>query len=215
VVLRGQFLERPTLVPSGDLTLEALAHRGDGAPPLLVCPPAAEEGGSMDLAILGEVVFAASRAGHPTLRFNARGMGASQGVRRGEDEDVADARAAADLLVANAASETFAICGFGLGTRTALNLALSMAESKRPRVEMVIAVSPQRLDLELCRRLSIPVLFVVGGLDTSVDRPALAIHCQSTGDRLAVIPEGDRVFTRGLPDLGRAVVEFLALRGIG
>jgi alpha/beta superfamily hydrolase len=215
MVLRGQFLERQTLIPSGDVTLEALTHRGDRAPPLLVCPPTPEEGGNMDFAVAGEIVFAASRAGHPTLRFNARGVGASQGTRGGEAEELADARAAAEAVTANVASETFAVCSFGRAIRTAITLAGALAETKKPRVEMVIAVSPQALDLDRCRQLRVPILFIVGGLDSSMDRLALALHCQGTGDRLAVIDQSDRVFSRGLPEVGKAVVEFMALRGIG
>jgi len=215
MVMAGQFLERPALVVAGELTLEAMAHRGHRAPPLIICPPTPEEGGSMDLAVLGEIAFAASKAGHPTLRFNGRGVGASQGTRHGDDDDLADALAAADLLAANTGSPTLAVCGFGRGGNTALRLASALSESRGPKAELVVTVSPIGLDLERCRRLTVPILFIIGDQDVSIDRSSIAIHCQSTGDRLTVIPEGDRLFTRGLPEVGKAIVEFLALRGIG
>ncbi|HQR30646.1 MAG TPA: alpha/beta hydrolase, partial [Anaeromyxobacteraceae bacterium] len=78
MVLPGQYLERPALVAAGDVTLEALYHRGRRPPALLICPSLDGEG--MDAPLLAEVAWAAARAGHASLRFQHRGRGASQGA---------------------------------------------------------------------------------------------------------------------------------------
>jgi hypothetical protein len=59
VVLRGQYLERPTLVDAEGVTLEALYHRGSRPPPLLVCAP---HGIARALALLPEIAPAVDPA---------------------------------------------------------------------------------------------------------------------------------------------------------
>ncbi len=210
MVMKGQFLERPTVIPVADLFLEGLAHRGDRLPPLLICPPAPDDGSSMDFPVMAELAFAASRAGHATLRYNARGTGASQGWRGGRPEDLADARAALDLLLANAGARAAAVAAFGRAADIGVGIAEAAADAEGPAVDRVIAAAPTELDLDRCGRLSVPVLFVVGSEDPLVDRRALADHCQRTGDQLCVISGADHAFSRGLSELGRAAVEFLS-----
>jgi len=62
MVSRGQYLERPALVPVGQLVLEGLWHRGSKTPPVLVLPPP-PEAGSMDHVVCAELAWAAARAG--------------------------------------------------------------------------------------------------------------------------------------------------------
>ena len=89
-MLPGQVLERPALVDAGEVTLEGLSHRGARAPPLLLCPP---EGSGMEAPALAELAWASARAGHASLRFQHRGVGASQGspdpARRLDDAEAA------------------------------------------------------------------------------------------------------------------------------
>src|ERR1700694_3261670 len=98
---RGKVLERPALIPVGTELLDGLSHRGDLQPPLLILPPPPNEG-SMDHPVAAEVGWAAARAGFPTLRFNFRGVGGSQGVRGDENSRVQDAEAALRALEENA-----------------------------------------------------------------------------------------------------------------
>jgi alpha/beta superfamily hydrolase len=80
VVLPGQFLERPVVVPAADGSrLDALYHRGVRAPACVLASPHPALGGSMTAPVLNELAWALARAGHPTLRFDYRGVGASQG----------------------------------------------------------------------------------------------------------------------------------------
>ncbi|MFN7131634.1 MAG: alpha/beta hydrolase [Myxococcales bacterium] len=207
MVLKGQFLERPTVIVSEGQYLEGLSHRGQVAPALLICSPHPLQGGSMDAPICAELAFAASQAGHATLRFNYRGAGASQGTLSGEHAaTVADARAAMELLLQNVPHRAVVAAGYGYGAEVAIELALSGAPLAGV---VVIAPETSRYDYARLGKVTVPGLIVVPGEDTSVDRHALAAHCQSTGDQLVVIPEADRVFTSGLPAAGKAVVEFL------
>src|ERR671934_2810482 len=82
MVQRDQFLERSVVVKSGDLSLDALYHRGRRAPPCVIASPHPALGGSMMVPVVNELAWTLTRAGFPTLRFDYRGVGASQGRSR-------------------------------------------------------------------------------------------------------------------------------------
>src|SRR4051812_9289647 len=103
MVAKGQFLERPTLIPVKKTVLEGLSHRGSKLPALLILPPPPGEGG-MDHVLAAEIAWAAATADHPTLRFNYRGIGASQGEVGTASEWLTDAEAALRLIEENAKS---------------------------------------------------------------------------------------------------------------
>lgn len=82
MVLAGQYLERSVVVRSGELTLDALYHRGSREPACVLASPHPALGGSMTAPVIAELAWALTRAGHATLRFDYRGVGASQGTSR-------------------------------------------------------------------------------------------------------------------------------------
>ncbi|HET9754849.1 MAG TPA: hypothetical protein VFP52_17885, partial [Myxococcales bacterium] len=105
MVLPGQYLERSVVV--GDL--DALYHRGERGPPCVLAAPHPAMGGSMTSPVIAELAWALTRAGHPTLRFDYRGVGASRGRSRHQagsmeignlEEEVEDLLAACDQLLA-------------------------------------------------------------------------------------------------------------------
>ena len=206
MVLKGQFLERATLVPVGKRTLEGLWHRGSQEPCVLLCPPLPGEG-SMDAAALNELAYALSRAGRATLRFNHSGVGASP-VRAGKDpsaEPELEARAAAALLRESAGVQKLAVLGYRSGAHTALSL-LDLASA------VILVAPPADLKLEPIRLAPIPAQFLIAEADPL--RRQWGNHCATTGDTLTVIPAADLQFLRGLPQLGRAVVEFIESLGL-
>src|SRR2546427_4386216 len=78
MVLSGQYLERSVVVGE----LDALYHRGTREPPCVIAAPHPALGGSMLSPVVAELAWALTRAGHPTMRFDYRGVGASRGVSR-------------------------------------------------------------------------------------------------------------------------------------
>src|ERR1700682_2555704 len=78
MVLAGQYLERSVVVGG----LDALYHRGAREPPCAIASPPPALGGSMLAPVVAELAWALTRAGHPTLRFDYRGVGASRGRSR-------------------------------------------------------------------------------------------------------------------------------------
>lgn len=201
MVLAGQFLERPALVDAGGgLVLEALYHRGARRPALLVCPPTGP-GGGMDAAPVAELAWAAARAGHPSLRFQHRGVGASQGepdpARALEDAEAALAH------LAETAGARVALAGLAGGCETALALA-----RVHPEIERVALVAPPG-------PLSLPLppaaILVVLPEERAGEVAGLAAPLAPRG-RAEVVPGADALFRAGLPQLGRLVVAHLTAR---
>lgn len=202
MVSQGQFLERPTLIPvSGGLVLEGVAHRGDLAPPLLVLPPPPVEGGGMDHVVGAELAFAVSRAGHPTVRFNYRGVGASQGQpSRSVDDWLDDAREALGLAVENAHGAAPVLAAIGASDAVALKLA-----SERTIAGLAL-ISPSIVGpRDLVAPLQWPLLVVLAELDDRAPRAAWAEALERIGGVLVVVPGAGRGWQRNLPVVGKAV----------
>jgi len=137
MVTRGQFLERPTLIPVGSGVLEGLWHRGAKLPPLLILSPPWAEGGSMDHVLVAELAWASAQAGHASLRFNYRGVGASQGSRSGEWEQTEDVLAAMSLLQENTGAPQVALAALG----GAFSTVRRVLEKAAPLVAGVVQLS--------------------------------------------------------------------------
>jgi len=190
MVLRGQFLERPTVISSGGFYLEGLSHRGEKPPALLICPPHPSRGASMDSPVCAELAFVATQRGHPTLRFNYRGAGASQGPLSDFATCVEDARAALATLRANVESPDVCLAGYDFGAEVAIELAGS--ENDLSGVVVIAPVSGGGYDFGKLSKLPCPGFVVVAENDALSDRLGLATACQAVGDECAVIPGADR-----------------------
>jgi len=203
MVLPGQYLERPALVDAGELTLEGLFHRGRRRPALLVCPPLGD-GPGMDAPAVAELAWAAARAGHPSLRFQHRGRGASQG-QPDEARALDDALAAWRHLAETVGAEGpgLAVAGIGRGCETAAALA------RARRIGALALVAPA--SLPPLDGVLAPVLVVL----PERGDPALAAAAArlagpgSARGRVEIIPGADPGFLAGLPLVGRAVVAWL------
>jgi alpha/beta superfamily hydrolase len=195
MVMKGQYLERATIIPSGELCLEGLFHRGHRALAALIVAPLAAGGSPMEVPQVAEVAWALHRAGNPTLRYNPRGFGASPGTAGGPEERLADARAALDSL-AESAGRRVAVVGVQAGSETAITLA-AQAE-----VAALVLVAPDPAGL----------------LSTAVRQPAFAIFPggvpaeeQVGSFRTVTVEEADAVLREGLSAIGRAVAACLDL----
>jgi len=200
VVLRGQYLERPALVACGPLTLEGLFHRGERPPALLCCPPLGAAG--MDAPPLAEVAWACARAGHASLRFQHRGLGASEGapdpLRAVEDGEAALAHLAA------CAPGPLAVLGLGTGCATAAALARA-----HPLVRRAVLLGPEAaggLEVGACRALA---LLPEEGARLGLE----AVRSLLSGKgRVEVVERSDALFRAGLTEAARRAVAFLAER---
>jgi pimeloyl-ACP methyl ester carboxylesterase len=198
MVMRGQYLERPTIVQLEALALEALYHRGERAPSVLVIPPPATGGSPMELPVVAEMAWALHRASRPTLRFNPRGLGASQGAPGSPDDSLTDASAALGQLRDSTGESPAALLAIGEGWRTAVRLARQDGE-----VTALAFVAPSSVLREALEEGLLPpalVLFPEGG---GWDGESTALI------RLSEVAGTDAQFLRGLSLFGQAVNRFL------
>ncbi len=199
MVFRGQYLERPALVAAGEVTLEGLYHRGDRAPPLLLCPPPGE-GGGMDVPALAELAWASARAGHASLRFQHRGVGASQGSPD-PSRRLDDAEAALRHLSETAGEARVAVAGLGSGCDTALALA-----SRHPEIARLVLVAPRRLPAPPA---GVAILALLPGIASPVPAAEAARAVEPGGGRVEVVVGADPLFRVGLSEVGKAAVRWI------
>jgi hypothetical protein len=197
MVLKGQFLERPTLIPlaSGEV-LEGVSHRGSVAPGVLVVPPVPAEGSGMDHVIAAEIAFAVSRHGHQCLRFNFRGVGASQGaLSSSEDALFDDVVAAWELARDNAEGGRPLVVSIGGSDRLVARLV-----TRDPTAAVGWALIQPSLP---AFDLGLPRVVISPELDRSFDRRAWSA-CLGEGE-LVVLQGTDRGYQRNLPQVGKVV----------
>lgn len=159
----------------------------------------------METTVIAELAWAVTRAGHPTLRFNYRGVGASQGAftEAGAYQDLL--AAAHHLRVCIAEGEEslppIAAVGCGLGGILVVRMALEAGFSVSP----LLLISPDAEALT-------PALAAYRGelviVQSAEEDPIELVHA-----RIATVPDSDRRFLRGLTNLGKIVAETLSPRG--
>jgi len=212
MVLPGQFLERSVVVEGPAGLLDALYHRGTRAPPCLLAAPHPALGGSMHAPVIAELAWALTQAGHSTMRFDYRGVGASEGHSRHRAgqlaadlaDEVDDALAVLRHLASTAGAGSVCAVGYSFGAGVALRAAQDAA------VERIVLVAPPTamIDFSALRALKKPALVVAAHHDALCDR---AVIQEMLGDQhqLTVVPHADHVFVRGLSEVGREAVRWL------
>jgi uncharacterized protein len=209
MVRKGEYLERAVAFEGDVGAIEGLYHRGAKHPPLLVLPGDPFRGGSMEVAMVAEIAYAVTRRGHPTLRINYRGVGASAGSYDGVEGAVLDARRGLAHLAATTGAPRLAIAGIGMGA----DVAGRIAQDDLARVPMLILVAP---GLEhLPEAIPEEVVVVVAEEEPASSLATLKAWAASRpGVRTVMIPGADRRFFNGLVDLGRVVAEAIAPPGM-
>lgn len=201
MVLKGQFLERPTLIPVGKVVLEGLSHRGQRRPLLLILPPPLAQGGGMDHVVAAELAWAAASRDFPTLRFNYRGVGGSQGERAGGKALLEDAAAALEVARDNVGGEAVGVVALGASARVALAL-----EEKVGGLAFVALVSPVDVNVEELVSAAAKLLVVFPEGARPDDLAAWSAAVEPQGGHIEVIPGADAAFLKHLPEVGKAVV---------
>ncbi len=197
-------------VPSESFELEGIWQGGSNAGGV-IAPPHPEYGGSLDNPVVNELAFGLHKAGIPSLRFNWRGVGASQGAVTGQtDAALADYRAALEHLADTVdPGSALVACGYSFGAATALRAAVGEA-----RIQRVIVVAPPVAMLgDLApETLRVPVHVISGGQDAHAPADALRDWVSAMPDgQLELLPGVDHFFMSG----GLAEVSAFAAAAVG
>jgi len=121
---------------SGELTLEGLLARppaGASQPCAVVCHPHPLYGGSMHNNVVEAVLAAMWSLGYATLRFNFRGVGASEGEHDGGRGERDDALAALAFLASQPGvrKDAAVLAGYSFGAMAAMGAGLASDEVAR------------------------------------------------------------------------------------
>jgi uncharacterized protein len=214
MVLKGQYLERPTLIPlANGLVLEGVSHRGEKRPGLMVLPPPPIEGSGMDHVVGAELAYSVSHLGHPTLRFNYRGVGGSQGEpSRSPLEWVEDATAALQLAMDNTEGGLAVIASIGASDAVALRLA------ELQPIAGLILINPSTArpsDFEGKQQLAWPLAVIIAEHDAGQDRGRWAAVLERLDGTFTVVPGATRTYQRNLPIVGKAAAYLVGRAGGG
>jgi alpha/beta superfamily hydrolase len=157
-----------------DLKLQGLLARPQGAMPVpgaVICHPHPMYGGSMHNNVVEAVLAAMWRAGYATLRFNFRGVGASEGEYDGGGGEVLDARAAVKFIASQPGviADQIILAGYSFGAAVAMRAGLA-----DPAVARIIVVA-------------LPVGMMASGADGEAKKPVLLV----SGDSDSYSPEAE------------------------
>jgi len=192
--------------PAG--TLEAVREAPAGAPRglALLCHPHPLHGGTLDNKVVQTLARALRACGWCTLRFNFRGVGASQGQWDGGRGEVDDALAAVAAL--RAPGQPLVLGGFSFGGYVAAQAAQRLAEPAQRLV--LIAPATGNFDLPPVPQDS---LVVHGDCDEVVPLAATLAWARPQALPIVVVPGGGHFFHGQLPLLKSIVMRAFATGG--
>ncbi len=203
-------------VGSHPVRLEGRYHYLDAEgewPAAVVCHPHPLGGGTMHNSVVVAISRALAARGVMALRFNFRGVGASEGEYgggQGEQDDVAGALA---WLLAQPMVDPRRISVVGYSFGAWVGLAYAQSD---PRVAAVAAVGliPEYVDADALRSFTRPKLFITGEHDPLAPAHSLRklVDELPPPKELHVVAGADH-FWRGLePEVGEMVAHFI--RGV-
>lgn len=194
--------------PAG--ALEAVVEQpehSDGTRFGVVCHPHPVYGGALTNKVVHTIARALNEQGIATIRFNFRGVGASEGTfddARGETDD---ALAVVEWGKARWPGASLWLSGFSFGGGIAIRVAA------RVRVEQLIVVAPAVRLVDVAGAVPhCPTLVVQGEADETVD-PKSVLSWAATLDpppKIAVLPGVEHFFHGRLHDLRATILSVKA-----
>ncbi len=195
------------VIPQGDLHLEGLYHRGIHQP-AVIAPPHPYYGGSMDSPVLNETAYAFYRIKHASIRFNYKGVGASQGQMTEKVESAVEdyQSAISQILLTCAKHEKVIAAGYSFGAYVAFCTALA-----DKRVEKLLLVAPpiRLMDFSKLADTALETHIIAAGNDeyAPLHKVKALVNDNLENVHLHVIEMADHFFSRGLGQIGAVVRE--------
>jgi alpha/beta superfamily hydrolase len=204
--------EEAVNIPCDVLTLEGLIARPTGgsvAPAAVVCHPHPLYGGSMYNNVVEAILEALWQSGFATLRFNFRGVGASEGEHSGGVGEGDDAKAAMKFLLAQPgiASTQAVMAGYSFGAAVAMR---SGVELKEVATIAAIALPVGMGDFSSAARSGKKIVLVAGDHDSYCPKRGITELAEASGAQLRLIEGADHFFGGFERLLTRALGELLA-----
>jgi uncharacterized protein len=191
--------------PAGAIECALDAPSGAAVGVAVVCHPHPQHGGTMNNKVVATLARAALQLGWRSVRFNFRGVGASQGgwdEARGEVDD-----ALAVIAALREPALPLLLAGFSFGGYVAACAADRLAEHARPQRLVLVAPSTQKQQLP-----AVPptTLVIHGESDEVVPLAATLDWARPQGLPVLVFPGVGHFFHGQLGALKGAVVRHLS-----
>jgi uncharacterized protein len=201
--------------------LEGLMWRPEKSHPIamaaVVCHPHPLYQGTMHNKVVYQAAKLLDALGIPVLRFNFRGVGASEGSYdhgRGEEDDL---RAALDYVAAEFPGVPLIAAGFSFGAWIGLRLGCA----DRRVAELIglgLPIDDRKLPFDYLRDCAKPKILIQGESDQYGARPRFQPFVDSfspeaaAATRVTFIPNADHFFTGHLEKTAAALREWIADR---
>jgi alpha/beta superfamily hydrolase len=151
---------------------------------------------------------ALQESGIPTLRFNFRGVGASEGVFDDGEGETSDAIAAVDWLTDRFPGAVLILAGFSFGAFVAYRVATER------KVDRLVTIAPplRRFDFDRFPRPSVPWLVIQGDQDELVEYERVKewVEAQAVPPALATVTGAEHFFHGRLNELKALVQRFIS-----
>jgi uncharacterized protein len=167
----------------------------------VICHPHPQHGGTMDNKVVQTLARAFVQLGYTGVRFNFRGIGASQGgwdEGRGEIDD-----ASAVIAAHRAPGQPLVLAGFSFGGYVARQAALHLPEGAA--AERLVLVAPAVRNFEL-PPVSASTLVIHGEADDVVPLQALFDWARPQSLPVTVLPGAGHFFHGQLPVLKQIIL---------
>lgn len=190
--------------PAGRLEAIHRSGRNGAARAAIVCHPHPQHGGSMHNKVVYRTAKAFQGLGYAVLRFNFRGVGASEGSFGDGVGEADDVRAALDWLAAEHSGLPIVLAGFSFGNSIGLPVG---AEDGRVSHLVGIGTPTDRFRFEALSKSTQPKLFVQGDRDEFGPLDALRAGLRTVAQpwELIIVEGADHFFTGRLPALQDAI----------
>jgi alpha/beta superfamily hydrolase len=170
----------------------------------IVCHPLPTEGGTMHNKVVTMAARALRECGADTVRFNFRGVGASEGTFDDGDGELDDLRAVATWVRAQRPDAALWLAGFSFGAYVSLRMAAELQPSA------LLSIAPpvgRSWDFKAIVAPTCPWLVIQGDADEIVDANAVAawVSKQPHPPALVRMPDTSHFFHRKLIDLRGAI----------
>ena len=195
--------------PAGTIELlrdepgEGVATRGTA----VIAHPHPLFGGTMENKVVQTLARAFVQSGWRSLRFNFRGVGASQGAHdegRGETEDMLH------VIASEAASGPLAVGGFSFGSFVAVNAIMRLWSERQPEKIVLVGTAASRFTVPHLHPDAHDRTFVLHGeADDTVPLPAVMDWARPQQLPVTVVPGGSHFFHGQLPLLKSLVARHL------
>lgn len=195
--------------PAGEIEAELFSPKQeeDGDFMAVVCHPHSLHGGTMKNKVVHTATKAFYECGMPTLRFNFRGVGKSQGdydAGEGEGDDLA---ACIEWMEAQFPGKRLVLAGFSFGSF------VSLKHAPRFSLAAMVSIAPPvaRFDVEACETPQVPWVVVIGSDDELValsDVESWLAKRQASAS-LTVLQDASHFFHGRLLDLRKVLLDFL------